>query len=907
MMLSLYRTLSLRYLSRRWFRAILIVASIMLGVATLVATQALAETMSKATLATGNPMAGKLDLVITNGELPVDHALARELAAVSSIKTVVPRIFGHAKILIDDKKKQVLIVGIDMNGDASQVDELEQQFELDPGTRKLLDVMEGPKANGNSDAKLDTKQLLGQYFDSNWLGTFPAILGKELDARVKNDSGHLKLLLQGANLDETIKFFYVEKNTKNHHFVRVASVAPKTGGELAALGGHVVILGLKNAATVLGLPEGKVRRLDIALTAGADPKKARKDVEKVLAGRAKVLTLEEQNQSLQSASVGMKTAFSMCGVAALIVGMFLVYNALSVSVAERRHEIGILLALGATRDQVWRLFAGEACVLGALGAALGIPLGVGFAYVGLHPMQDAIGEIFATGNLSQIELTWELTALAFAVGILSAVIASLVPAIQAAYEKPAEAVRRVPKEPPVSHLVMHVVSVCLLILGGMGMILVREIVPKRWGTYGGLSLVMIGALLAAPLFAQLGARALMPISRRFFPIEWRIAADNLIRAPGRTGMVIGALAAGVCLIVETAGIIRSNRESIRTWVDSSMASDIIITAGSPIGSGGQSEPMKEDLQLELHNHNEFPEIVEAIPSRQAFDILFRDERVSLAAIEVGRLLTMEKQRLNKHDHFELYGRLEKEPNTVIVSHNFASLHHVHKGDTITLSSPKGPVKLHVAGTMIDYSWQKGTIIMHRRDYLAHWNDPTVTFFEVYLGPGADANAVKDKIAAKLGAQHDLHPLTRTELKDRIDEMIERLYRIALGQEIVVVLVAALGVVTALLISVLQRKREMGLLRAIGASQAQVVYLVLVEAGLMGVFGSVLGVLFAIPLQWYALQIVFPEETGFSFDVFVPWAESAVIALAGMLIAALAGVGPALYAVRERIPDAIAYE
>src|SRR4029079_9599067 len=100
------------------------------------------------------------------------------------------------------------------------------------------------------------------------------------------------------------------------------------------------------------------------------------------------------------------------------------------------------------------------------------------------------------------------------------------------------------------------------------------------------------------------------------------------------------------------------------------------------------------------------------------------------------------------------------------------------------------------------------------------------------------------------------------------------YGIAIGQEIVVVLVAALGVVTALLISVLQRRREMGLLRAIGASRAQVVYLVLAEACLMGIFGSVLGVLFAIPLEWYALQIVFLEESGFVFDLYFPWHESA---------------------------------
>src|SRR5207247_3949413 len=133
----------------------------------------------------------------------------------------------------------------------------------------------------------------------------------------------------------------------------------------------------------LGLPEGKVRRIDIALTPGTDVKQARKDIEKIVGKQGVVRTMEEQNQSLQSAMVGMQTAFSMCGVAALIVGMFLVYNSLSVSVAERRHEIGILLAVGATRAQIWELFAGEAFALGAVGAALGIPLGMFLAYLGL--------------------------------------------------------------------------------------------------------------------------------------------------------------------------------------------------------------------------------------------------------------------------------------------------------------------------------------------------------------------------------------------------------------------------------------------------------------------------------------------------------------------------------------------
>src|SRR5688572_26173293 len=98
-MLSLYRTLSLRYLSRRWFRALLIVASIMLGVATLIATQALSETMSKATLASGNPMAGMLDFIVNNGEFLIDRKLADELEAYPGIKAVRPRIFDKAKVV----------------------------------------------------------------------------------------------------------------------------------------------------------------------------------------------------------------------------------------------------------------------------------------------------------------------------------------------------------------------------------------------------------------------------------------------------------------------------------------------------------------------------------------------------------------------------------------------------------------------------------------------------------------------------------------------------------------------------------------------------------------------------------------------------------------------------------------
>src|SRR5713226_3779080 len=117
-MFTLHRTLSLRYLSRRWFRAALVVASIMLGVATLVATQALSETMSKATLAAGNPMAGTIDLIVTNGEAPIDRELTKSLEKIKGVKEAQAKIFDQVKIVIGDKKIPIMVMGIDLRSDA---------------------------------------------------------------------------------------------------------------------------------------------------------------------------------------------------------------------------------------------------------------------------------------------------------------------------------------------------------------------------------------------------------------------------------------------------------------------------------------------------------------------------------------------------------------------------------------------------------------------------------------------------------------------------------------------------------------------------------------------------------------------------------------------------------------------
>jgi putative ABC transport system permease protein len=313
--------------------------------------------------------------------------------------------------------------------------------------------------------------------------------------------------------------------------------------------------------------------------------------------------------------------------------------------------------------------------------------------------------------------------------------------------------------------------------------------------------------------------------------------------------------------------------------------------------------MEENLAGELRK---LPQVDVVVPFRMV-KVPYQDTQVCLMAIDAQTSARMEKQRLRASRNAGLIARLHAEPDSVIVSENFAALYRVRAGDVVTLPAEQGPVQLRVIGAMVDYTWNHGSLLVDRRDFKKHWHDDKVSAFDVYLKSGVDVRQAKELVDMRFGAQHQLFAATHDEMQAQIDSVIERLYGIGYAQQLVVIAVAALGVITALLISVMQRQREIGLLRAIGASRSQVIRSVLAEACLMGVIGAGIGILVAMPLQWYILQVVILDESGYLFPVHIPWIGAVVIGTAALLTATAAGLFPALHAVRQRIPEAIAYE
>lgn len=669
-------------------------------------------------------------------------------------------------------------------------------------------------------------------------------------------------------------------------------------GPPSAAGALVGATATEAAWDVISPP--RVNRIDVTLEPGVDVGRAREAVQEVVRGRADVRTPEAQGQSTQEIVNGLQVAFTLCSAMAMIVGLFLVYNALAVTVAERRHDIGILRSIGATRVQVVALFGSMATILGTGGALFGIPLGILMARTILHEFRGELSAMFVNPEVDPGWPTAGTVLLAMAAGVATSIFAALIPAIQAATQDPADAVRRVPGVAGGVWQLAHRATCGTLVACGVGMILTRDDLPPRVGAFGGMMVALVGLLLAAPIIVGFLVRLMHPLFRLILPIEARLAADNLIRSPGRTGLVIGALGAGVAVMIQTAGVGKSNEEPVVAWLDEAIQADRFVFVGNLTEAVSSQTPMEPHVARDLAR---VPD-VEAVVGLRYVRPEYNGTVVFMLAIDTDTYREYTARRVPKNrEKLDLLRQLQG-TNSVLISDNFALKHGVSPGEAIVLPSTRGPVELRVVGTFRDYSWSRGTILIDRAVYAKLFQDPLVDVCHVYL---RDEGKASDAAVATFTADRGMTLIDRETMRKFVADLIDRFYVLAYLQQIVVGIVAALGVVTALLISVLQRKRELGLLLAVGATPGQVVRSVLWEAVLMGVFGTVLGILIGLPMQWYVLRVVMVEESGFVFDLIVPWRQALGIAGGALTVAALAGLMPALHAVRMRITDAIAYE
>ena len=491
-----------------------------------------------------------------------------------------------------------------------------------------------------------------------------------------------------------------------------------------------------------------------------------------------------------------------------------------------------------------------------------------------------------------------LLAASLAIGIATSIAAALIPARNAARVDPVQALQK-GKYQVLSAgenrlratlaAILGVVSTGCLTLGS-----------SRAVFYTGYVLAIVVALLLTPLLSLGLARMIRPLLRWVRPVEGALAADSLIQAPRRTSASVAALMLSLALVVAFAGMARASYDSIIDWMNTALNPDLFVMPSQNIVVRTIRFPPTMAPELAA-----IPGVGRVQMVRDA-RIVFRRTPVMVVAVEIASIQQTARRKPVEGDEAEMY-RLTAAGRGLVVSDNLAQLQHLRLGDEIEVPAPLGVIRLPIAGIIVDYSDQQGTILMDRSLFERYWHDDSVNVFRLYLKPGAQVPDVKQRVLERYAGQRQVFVLTNGELKGYILRITDQWFGLTSVQIAVAVLVAILGIVNTLTVSITDRRRELGVLQAVGGLHGQVRRTIWLEALSVAAIGLALGLALGAINLYYILQIVHHDIAGMRLDYEFPVSVAAALVPTILGAAFIAAIWPAESAVRGSLVEALEYE
>jgi putative ABC transport system permease protein len=572
---------------------------------------------------------------------------------------------------------------------------------------------------------------------------------------------------------------------------------------------------------------------------------------------------------------------------ALLVGTFLILNTFSILVAQRTGELALFRALGASRRQLIASVLLEATIIGVVAATLGL-----FAGVGLGALLQRLIESQGNSNLPGSGASLPLVAVvaSYSVGLLVTLAAALVPAVRASRIAPVAAMRSV----SAAERPLTVLSLAGALLAGVGSAAVgtalwRDLGDTRLAVLlGGVVAVFVGVAMLTPLVTRpvvgLLGRGLA------WSVPGQLGRRNSARNPRRTAVTAAALMIGMALVTGVSVLAGSLKASIEDLVQQDLGADLVIAAASDGRSAPKFDPRVVDEAAQL------PAVDQAVTVYT--DVAQLDaSAVPVMAGDVGALV----------DVFRLQGASGElrtlRAGEVVIDSAFAMERGLDVGDRLELATSRaGDRSYTVVGTHEPSELVSGPVLSVA-DARTRFTSSQAAFGYVTVESGADVPAVKASIAKLLASQPEVTVDDRSgfvaQQSAQVDTITVMLYAL-LGLALVI---AVLGIVNTLALSILERTRELGLVRAVGMRRGQVAGMVAVESVVISVFGALLGLLVGSGLGAAVVGALDEDIPVLS----IPWATLGVF----VAIAAVAGVAaallPAVRAARVDVLKAIAYE
>ena len=549
----------------------------------------------------------------------------------------------------------------------------------------------------------------------------------------------------------------------------------------------------------------------------------------------------------------------------LVVGAFLIYNTISVSVVRRRPEIGVLRALGAGRQRILWLFLGEALLFGIAGSAAGVLLGRVLALGAVGLIGQTVNALYVSSRPAPVALHGADVALAILSGVSVAFFAALAPALEAMRVAPTEAMGRGAHEHQARlHWRRDLAWAALIALLAVAVSRIQPIDGKPVAGYVATLLAIASAALAAPAVVIGVSSALRPAARALAGAEGLLAGRGLSASLGRTAVVVGALATAIAMMASVGIMVGSFRETVVVWLDTQLRADLYVRPAARGGGAGQFPALAQEI----------PALVARTPGVEAVDIFHGLEvrygglRATLGAGNADIVRRYGRLRFLPGEDRDTALRSLIGQDRVVVSEPFAYKHHVRAGETLKLPLGDRNIAFTVAGIYYDYSSERGLIILDRGTLLKYLPQQPVTNLAIYLQPGADAIAVRHAIEQRT-ARHHILIAPNQSLRETAVMVFDRTFAITYALEGVAIAVAMLGAANSLLAMVLDRRRELGLLRYLGAAPSQLRRMILLEAGMVGFMANLLGLALGFALSLLLVYVINKQSFGWTIQFHPP--------------------------------------
>jgi len=544
----------------------------------------------------------------------------------------------------------------------------------------------------------------------------------------------------------------------------------------------------------------------------------------------------------------------------LLVGMFLIYNAVAATVAGRRVEIGILRALGASRGEIRALFMGSSLLCAVIGILLGFAFAIPLADMLSGSIAQTISSLYALVRIDRLAFSPAQALAAIAVGLGATCLAAWFPADEAAATDPAKVLHpgsAMDTFPPIPPRWLCAGAACI-VGAAITSLLALHTGPALLGFVSAF-LVVIGFSFAVPWVVRSGG---LWSSRmlRHGPETLRLAAQNLVRSGRRNSVTIAALAVAIAMTVGVSVMIFSFRTSVDRWIGRTLRADLFVAPASNDRLGLQAF-----LDAGIIDWLSSDPRVAALGTYREVDVNGPSGQMRVAVVGgEGR---------GPIDFMGGGGAAKTlalaSPGTIAVSESLSRRLGAVEGGVLDVDTPVGRRSLRVIGVFKDYSRDRGLAMMDRGAFVALWGDPRVHSLSVLLRPGADEPALRRELAGRFGTKQPLSIYSNRALKRRVFEIFDQTFAVTGVLRGISVLVAVVGVFLSLTVLVSERSRDIGVFRAIGASGGQVRAIVLGEAGLIGLLASLVGMASGVCLSLVLTWVINRAFFGWTIDLSLP--------------------------------------